>query len=298
MRVVARLILLPLLFSLALVLPGMAAANQQKVLIGILPEMNVFKQKQRFQHLGDYLSHKVGTRVEFTILSRYGNIIEHFTTDKMDGAFFGSFTGALAIRKLGVVPLARPVDQSGASTYHGYIFVRKDSRIKGAKDMRNRKMVFVDKTTTAGYLFPVAYLKENGVRDTDHFFSSTFFSGSHDAAIHAVLDGKADVGAAKHSIYDHLRKQDPRIDRELTILSRSDNMPSNGLCVRKDLDEGLKRKLKQALLSMNEDTEGKKVLQRFGASGFIDTGIRDYEPVFRMAARAGVDLATYDNRNR
>jgi len=59
--------------------------------------MNIFKQKQRFKLLGDYLSKKTGIPVEFTILSRYGNIIESFTSEKMDGAFFGAFTGALAI---------------------------------------------------------------------------------------------------------------------------------------------------------------------------------------------------------
>ena len=48
----------------------------------------------------------------------------------MDGSFFGSFTGAMAIEKLGVEPIARPVNLDGTSTYKGYIFVRKDSGIK------------------------------------------------------------------------------------------------------------------------------------------------------------------------
>ena len=83
-------------------------AQQLRILIGLIPEMNVFKQKERFRSLGEYLAQKIGTRVEFTILSRYGNIIERFKAEKMDGAFFGSFTGALAIQKLGVVPWQGP----------------------------------------------------------------------------------------------------------------------------------------------------------------------------------------------
>ena len=268
--------------SLCIPFPTMALSAQQKILIGVLPEMNVFKQKQRFKLLGEYLTKKSGVTVTFTILSRYGNIIERFTSEKMDGAFFGSFTGALAIKKLGVIPLVRPVDLDGSSTYHGYLFVRKDGGIKSVKDMKNKRMAFVDKSTTAGYLFPLAYLRENGITDTDHFFSETSFTGSHDAAINAVLNRKADVGAAKHSVYDQERANDPRVDRELIILAESPRVPSNGLCVRRGLHESIKVKLKSALLSLHTDPDGKAVLQQFGALKFIETSARDYQPVFDM----------------
>ncbi len=136
MKPAVRIILTLITLSLCFSQPAFPQSTQQqkKILIGILPEMNVFKQKQRFRLLGEYLSRKTGTEINFTILSRYGNIIDRFTSEKMDGAFFGSFTGALAIQKLGVVPLARPVNLDNTSTYQGYIFVRKDSGITGAKD--------------------------------------------------------------------------------------------------------------------------------------------------------------------
>ena len=273
--------------------PSFAQPPQKRILIGILPEMNVFKQKQRFKLLGEYLSKKSGVTVEFTILSRYGNIIERFTAEKMDGAFFGSFTGALAIRKLGVIPLVRPVNLDGESTYHGYLLTRKDSGIKSVKEMKQKKMAYVDKATTAGYIFPLAYLRENGITDTGHFFSNTFYTGSHDAAIDAVLNRKADVGAAKNTVYDQMRKHDPRLDRELIILAASPRVPSNGLCVRNGLDDSIKNRLKSVLLGLNSDADGKAVLQQFGALKFIETTARDYQPVLEMTKKAGIDVMTY-----
>jgi len=278
--------------------PSFAQSSQQKVLIGILPEMNVFKQKQRFKLLGEHLSKKTGVTVQFTILSRYGNIVERFNSEKMDGAFFGSFTGALAIKKLGVVPLARPVNMDGSSTYHGYLFARKDSGIKSVKEMKDKKMAFVDKATTAGYLFPLAYLRENGVADTERFFSQTFFAGSHDAAINAVLKRKADLGAAKNTVYDRERKRDPRVESELTILAQSPHVPSNGLCVRKDLPDSIKHSLKSVLLALHTDPDGKVVLQQFGALKFIETTTKDYQPVFEMAKKCGIDVANYNYSNK
>lgn len=289
---------LVLIILVAVPFKAIPQSPPQKLLIGILPEMNVFKQRQRFKALSEYLTKKTGMPIEITILSRYGNIVERFTAEKMDGAFFGSFTGALAIEKLGVVPLARPVNLDNTSHYRGYIFVRKDSSIRTAKDMKGKKMAFVEKATTAGYIFPRAYLREHGITDVDHYFSDSFFAGSHDAAINAVLNGKAAVGAAKHSMYDRVRKEDPRIDRELMIIAESPWVPSNGLCVRKDLDEGTKKMLQQVLLNIDRDPEGKSVLEKFGAIRFIETTEKDYLPVSDLAKKAGIDIKTYDYKNQ
>ncbi len=269
--------------------PALAHAGQEEILIGLIPELNVFKQMERFQPLADYLSEKTGVKVKLTIFSKYGGIVKRFKDLKVDGAFFGSFTGAAAIEQLGVEPLARPINLDGSSTYHGYIFVRKDSGIKNVADMKSKRMAFVDKATTAGYVFPIAYLKENGVKDIDKYFKEYYFTGSHDVAINNVLNKKADVGAAKHSVYNRVRSDDPRIDKELMILAESPKVPSNGLCVRKDLNKPLKEKLKAALLSIDKDPKGKVVLEKFGALKFIETTASDYQPVFDLLKRAGLD---------
>lgn len=266
--------------------------------IGLIPEQNVFKQTARYRPLGDYIAKKTGIKVKFTILSRYGNIIDRFTTEKLDGAFFGSFTGAMAIQKLGVEFLARPVNLDGSSTYWGYIFVRKDSGIKTVADMKGKRFAFVDKATTAGYVFPVAYLKERGVRDLKTYFRETYFAGSHDAAVYAVLDKKADIGASKHSMYDRVARNDPRVKNELVILAESPKVPSNGLGVRKDLAPAVKRQLRDVLIGMDKDPEGREVLRKFEAIQFITTTQEDYKIVVDYARKAEIDLKTYNYMNK
>lgn len=297
-RVRSGVLALTILLVLSVLLSApVRALSSERVVVGLIPELNIFKQKQRFRLLGEYLSKKTGVPVEFTILTRYGNIVDNFTLEKLDGAFFGSFTGALAIRKLGVVPLARPVNLDGSSTYHGFLLVRKDSGIVSVKEMRGKRMAYVDRATTAGYIFPLAYLKEHGVNGESGFFRETFFTGSHDAAIVAVLDGKADVAAAKHSVYDRVAKENPRVAKELTIIAESAKVPSNGLCVRADLPDDLQKKLKKALLDLESDPAGQAVLAEFGARRFIETTKEDYRPVFAMAVQAGIDIKTYSYRN-
>ena len=274
-----------------------AGAQEESITIGLQPEMNVFKQKQRLEPLAAYLSERMGIAVKLSILSRYGNIIDRIKEEEVDGAFLGSFTGALAISQLGVVPLTKPVNNDGTSTYFGYIFARKDSNIKETADMKGKTLALVERATTAGYVFPLAWFKLLGVKDINAYFSDHFFAGSHDAAIDAVLNNKADIGAAKNTIYERMRGLHPRVDKKLVILASSPRVPSNGLCMRNNLPEKHKEQLKNLLLNLHQDKKGVNVLLKFEAKHFVATSKEDYQPVFNLAAEAGIDLKKYEYYN-
>lgn len=273
------------------------APQRSEIVIGLIPEINIFEQMERFKPLSAYLSNEIGKPVKFSVLTRYGNIIENFEHGHLDGAFFGSFTGALAIQKLGIVPLARPINLNGKSTYAGFVFVRKDSGIKDVAAMRGKRFAFVEKATSAGYVFPLAYLHDHGVADVNAFLGETYFAGSHDASMYAVLDGKAAIGAAKDSMYELISAKEPRMAKELVILARSEEYPSNGLGVRKNLDAALQTKLKSALLHLHETPQGQKVLESLRYQRFIETKASDYQPVFDVAKKAGINLKAYQFRN-
>lgn len=282
--------------AMILMLSGTSYATE--LTIGLIPEQNIFKQQERYKPLAEYIEKKTGIKIRITILSRYGNIIERFSADNLDGAFFGSFTGALAMQRLDIEPLARPVNLDGTSTYRGCIFVRKDSGIKTVSEMKGKRLAFVEKATTAGYVYPMAYFREQGIKDIGAYFKEYYFAGSHDAAIYAVLNKKADVGCAKCSMFDLLVRDAPRVAKELVVLVKSSEVPSNGLCVRKGLDASVKKQLKDALLGMHKDPEGRNVIRNFEAVRFIQTTKDDYQPVFELAGKAGIDIRTYKYSNK
>lgn len=291
-RIFIFLILFIQAFAAFTSLASKADAREESLVIGLVPEMNIFKQRERFELLAPYLSKKLGIEVRLTMLT-YGNIIEKFKEEEIDAAFLGSFTGALAISQLGVVPLVRPINMDNTSTYQGYIFVRKDSNITSVADMKGKSMALVEKTT-AGFVFPLAWLKRHGIDDISTFFNEQFISGSHDRTISLVLNGKANVGAAKSTIYKNMRKWQPRIDSELVILTNSPKVPSNTFCVSKKLDQQYREQLKDLLLNLRGDSEGREVLKKLGAKRFVETGRDQYQPVFDLAKEAGIDLGKYD----
>lgn len=280
---------------------GSPAANKKApgrtLLIGLIPEQNIFRQIERYEPLADYIRARTGIAIRLSVLPRYGNIVANFRSLGLDGAVFGSFTYALAHERLGVVVLARPEDEQGVSTYHGVIFARKDSGIRTARDMRGKRFAFVDKATTAGYLLPLKYFRENGVDDYRTYFRETYFAGTHDDAVSDVLNRNADVGAAKNTVYEKLAAADARIGRDLVILARSPDVPENGLALRGDIEEPVRKAVKDALIGMHDDPEGREVLRRFGAHRFIPTEDSDYRPVRDYARGIRLDLSRYDYDN-
>ncbi len=277
-------------------IPQKKTPVRQVILVGIVPEQNVFAQMERYQPLADYISKKLGAKIKLEVLPHYGNIIDNFSSLHLDGAFFGSFTYALAHEKLSLEVLARPEYLDGTSTYHGLIFVRKDSGIKTVRDMRGKRFAFVDKATTAGYLLPLAYFEEHGIRNYRTYLKEAYFAGTHGDAINDVLSKSADIGAAKNTVYERMANTYNRIRDELVVLERSPDVPENGLAVRKDLDDSVKKKLKDLLLRMTDDPDGRIVLKKFGARRFIETRDEDYKPVYDYARKIGLDLATYNYR--
>ena len=273
-------------FISSAVMPVISLGETSQLLIGIEPEHNIFDQMKRYRFLAEYLSEQLGVEVKLTIMSRYGEVIKRFKTLKLDGAFLTPYTATLGIKELQLEPLVNPVNLKGESISQGYIFVRKDSGIKTVSDMENANIVFVDPATMEGYLFPVVFLEQHGVKQLNKFFHRYYFSGSHESAIFSVLDGRADIGSAKSTVFNSLIKNDPSVGQELEIIAQSPKVPEVTLCIKSEIDQSLRERLRSALTQMDSKDAGIKVLKQFEAKRFAESSKEDFFIVEKMAQKA------------
>jgi phosphonate transport system substrate-binding protein len=281
--------------------PSVTVLNEESadLVIALLPERNVFEQKKKYLPLQNYLSEKLDISVYFKLLDNYDHIFAELLDSKVDGGFWGSMNGAIAQLRGGVEILARPVWDDNTSTYWSYIYTRKGSGITGdPATWSKRSIAFVNKATTAGFLYPLSLLRKAGIdAEPGEYFSRAIFSGSHDASIMAVFQGEVDMGASKNTIYQEYIDRHPEVREGLVIIAESPQVPSNGLGVRPDLPDALKKRLTVVLLSMTDNEEGRAVLKQFGALRFIETSFEDYRPVIDMAESAGINLAEWPLRD-
>jgi ABC-type phosphate/phosphonate transport system substrate-binding protein len=76
------------------------------------------------------------------------------------------------------------------SSYFSVLFVREESPVRSLDDLKGRKLAWVGKDSSAGYVLAAHALSESGIHP-----SSESFVGSHAAVVGAVASGEADAGA-------------------------------------------------------------------------------------------------------
>ncbi len=230
-------------------------AEQKKVLkIGLIPTDDATEMLREYQPIADYLSEKLGMGVEITVTNDYTAAIEAMRNKHIDMAWFGPFSYVLASEVAGAEALVNGIRrETGLSTYKTVFITRADSGIKTLEDLKGRSFAFVDPASTSGYLIPLKILKENNI-DANNDFSTTFFEGTHNAVELAVANEKVDAGADSDNSYNRMVKAgeiDPAVN---IIIYESDPIPGSPIAVRGDLDPELKKKIRQALIQMDEQT--------------------------------------------
>ena len=265
--------------------------------IGLPPERNIFRQVERYEPLMRYVGKKAGVKFELKVLPGYSEIVKDFEDMRLDGAFFGSFTYVIAHAQMGHMVIARPESLAGVSSYQGILVVRGNSPIRSAKDMKGKRMAIASEATTAGCLLSKVYFLENGIPEPKKFLKELYIAGTHEAAFRDVIEGRADIGCAKNTVFDRIVAEDPRVNAGMVrVLAVTPEAPENGLALRPAVDRKLALKIKGALLSMERDPEGAAILKDFGARRFIETSDGEYDKVREYAKKAQVDPEHMDCR--
>ncbi len=158
--------------------------------------------------------------------------------------------------------------KSGMAEYYSVIFTRRNSGIKHLEDLKGKSIVFEDPGSSSGYLMPKLFLQRRGLKLTENVrfdpnSAATdvgyIFAGSQDRLVEAVLTQQAAAGAFSNDDFSAL---DDKKKSEVAQLAQTDRLPRHLVSVRSDLAPALVASLEKILLSMDDDVEGRKILQK------------------------------------
>jgi len=222
--------------------------------MGLIPADDAEEMLRDYEPIKQYLSQQLGIPVEIQVTSDYTAAIEAMRSKHIDMAWFGPFSYIIAANVADAEAIVNGVRRSdGKSDYHSIIVTRIDSGIKTLADLKGRSFAFVDPASTSGNLIPRKMLIENGI-NPDEDFSMSFYAGTHNSVEYAIANKKVDAGADSDNSYQRMVKAgeiDPNINK---IIYTSSSIPGSPIVVRGDLPENLKKKIKDALVNMDEQT--------------------------------------------
>ncbi len=276
--------------------PSSAAGAEKAALppitIAVPPEKNVFEQVERFLPLENYLNRKLSRPVRFKVQRSYHDALEQIRKGEVDGGWLGSAPGVYAYEAAGYLPVARMEDLRGDSFYRSSIFRRQQSGVTAdPSTWRGKVFAFPSRTTSAGFLYPVAYMRARGVREPLGFLSSaSIFTGSHDTALWAVANGRAELGACKSTVFNSVMDSNPEIRGKVEVIHVGGSFPLDSLFLKPSLGASLRGEIGRALLAMEADPEAAPALKRLGARRMVANTREDYQEVYRTLKDAGYDI--------
>lgn len=267
-----------ILFALIALSSGITWAETTEIKVGIFTTDP--KMIEDIGKVMDYVSKKVGVRFVVVPSIGYEKSIKKLRDGDIDAGIFGSAPAFISFKEGIAEPIARP-EVRKSSVYYGYWLTLKESGLKKIEDFKGKRFAYVDPYTSAGYLFPRAAIKEKGF-DPDNFFGTVKYSKTHEAAIQMLLNGSVDGCAAKDTAYKKFIDTNIELKDRLNIIEVAGPFPERTLTISRRVDEGIRKKIKETMLKMDSDPEGKKVLTETGRSRYVETTSDDFAAIEKI----------------
>lgn len=188
----------------------------------------------------------------------------------------------------GAVAAVLRAERFAGASYQGAIFVREDSRVRRAEDLRGMRIAWVDRDSCAGYLFPRLALRGAGL-DPDACFRSETFADSHARVVAAVASGGVDAGATHVQAHDPADPErglalagwaafgDARAMRAVVV---SASIPSDAVCVGASVPAETRERWVAALALAHALPRVSRLLRAMlGADRLTPGSPDDYRPV-------------------
>src|SRR5262245_20654477 len=170
------------------------------------------------------------------------------------------------INRLGAATLLLRRWKGGMAEYHSLIITAKESGVARLDDLRGKMIAFEDPGSTSGYFLPKLFLLKKGFSVTEKGNLGAkvgageigyVFTGTDRNVVGLVLQRQVAAGAISND--DHA-KLDEMNKAAISILGESEAVPRHLVSVRRGVPDAVVKRLKEVLLNMHQDDEGKKIL--------------------------------------
>ncbi len=256
----------------------MGSAAQKAVRFGLTP---VFLD----DHVGflrlwrQYLESRLGRPVLFIQRGSYREISDMLRQDQLDFAWVCGYPFVRLRRELRL--LAVPL-YLGKPLYQSYVIVPASSKDeRSILDLRGQVFAYSDPDSNSGYLYAnyrLIELNENPAA----FFSKAFFTWAHRKVVEAVAAGLARGGSVDGYVWETVNKLDPQITARTRVVEKSPEFGFPPVVARATTRQAEFEAVKQALLAMADDAEGRALLGQLNLDGFTAGSERLFDGIESM----------------
>ena len=257
--------------------------------IQFVPSQAATKLEARAKPLEKMLSKRLGIPVHVSMSTDYNTVVEAMKSKKVDVGFLPPDGYVLAHKqhaadlllqaeRYGVKQPGGKATKDLVKSYRAEILVKKGSKIKSWKDLKGKSISVQNPTSSAGYIFPVAELKEKGLDVTKE--SKLVTVTGHDQAVLNVLNGDTDAAFVFEDARNTVKADNPKIMSQVVPIYFTKPIPNDTISVRPDMSKAFKKKLAKAFIAVGKSPEGKKVIESvYSHEGYAYTKDSDFNVI-------------------
>lgn len=234
-----------------------------------------------------YLSKGMKGPVKVVRFATPEELADALAAGKVDLAWITPLAFVRATQKnAGVAALSKAM-RGTSLFYRAVFFTKSGSPLTSLAQLKGKKVAFVSKNSTSGYLFAREVLKKEGL-NADGFFADEQFAGDHPAVCRAVREGKADVGAtfgnepAEGKEVEANGCADAPPVSDFHVIASTGNLPNEVIAARDFFPPTRVNDVIATFGRMSSSPEGKKVLEAFRVDGWGVAVDGDFAPVLEL----------------
>ena len=283
------------------------AQDPEELEIGFVPSIEAGALAEDIQPLADYLSDALGMPVRGKVTSSYPALVTALQIGQTHIGALPPLGMVQAVDVAGAEVILQSV-RFGSPTYHTQFFTNAPDRYCASAPVVNERreagemlpflncngtdrpfdgvpvgpiglealqkiergttVAFTRAGSSSGYIFPATVLANQGIDPVTDL--NVIFAGEHDYSVIAVCTGEAEVGVS----YDDARPDtvtDCDVAETVVVFAYGPEIPNDGIAVSGDLSDGLRDRIKQALLDYAATPEGAAVLDTiYNINAFAD----------------------------
>lgn len=231
-----------------------------------------------------YLESKLGVAIEFLPRNSYRETMDLLHQGRLDFAWLCDYP-FLYLKDL-VRLLAIPLN-NGRPYYRAYLLVHaENSKPASMADLKDAAFAFSDPYSNTGYLYPRYQVRQLG-EDPNTYFRKTFFTWSHRKAVEAVASGMAEGASMDSFVWDTLTRIKPELTRQTRIIGASPEYGFPPFAAHRSVSAADFTAMQGALIGMQDDADGRMLLDRLNLTGFVPGDRRLYDGVVKMMRAFG-----------
>ncbi len=159
--------------------------------------------------------------------------------------------------------------------FRSILIVHKGSVFRTLKDLENRSIALtVPFDSALGFYIPLAMMFEHGIEPFS-YFKAIVFPETFESVLKGIAYGKLDSGFITSDLLDN--PGNSRYRDEIRVIIESEILPCPVIVVRKDFNQELLYKIREAMIHIVDSERGTELVNRIGFSGFMQPEEEEYD---------------------